>query len=195
MSEVIGIIGQGYENRKTKKAGILVSRDEVKKTLHLINRETDERFDVSEASFRSNWRKIRNDTFVGAEPGVCQKEEEVSVGVVSNEDVIQDFIDSLRVRNFHFTHNPKMSDVTTLFIDGVEAFSMEKQGGRVKIATLPDLYTYTDIKDHVVPGTLKFATGKKLSVTFVSDYSAFGEVLQAIKEMAKEINLYGYIVE
>lgn len=56
MSEV-GIIGQMYEDRRTKKQGKLVERDEKFKTL-LMKQNDGKSFNITFGSFKSNWRKI-----------------------------------------------------------------------------------------------------------------------------------------
>ena len=54
MSEV-GIIGQTYEDRRTKKQGKLLERDEKFKTL-LMQSHDGKSFNISYGSFKSNWR-------------------------------------------------------------------------------------------------------------------------------------------
>ena len=56
MSE-LGIIGQMYEDRRTKKQGKIVQRDEKFKTL-LMESPDGKSFNVSFGGFKSNWRKV-----------------------------------------------------------------------------------------------------------------------------------------
>jgi len=56
MSE-IGIIGATYEDRRTKKKGKLVERDEKFKTL-LMESSDGKSFNITFGGFKSNWRKI-----------------------------------------------------------------------------------------------------------------------------------------
>lgn len=56
MSE-IGVIGQIYEDRRTKKQGKLVERDEKYKTL-LLETSDGKSFNVSFGGFKSNWRSV-----------------------------------------------------------------------------------------------------------------------------------------
>lgn len=56
MSEV-GIIGQIYEDRRTKKRGRIVERDEKFKTL-LMESDDGKSFNITFGSFKSNWRKL-----------------------------------------------------------------------------------------------------------------------------------------
>jgi len=56
MSEV-GVIGQMYEDRRTKKRGKLVERDEKFKTL-LLESDDGKSFNITFGGFKSNWRKV-----------------------------------------------------------------------------------------------------------------------------------------
>ena len=56
MSE-IGIIGATYEDRRTKKQGKLIERDEKYKTL-LMEASDGKSFNITFGGFRSNWRKV-----------------------------------------------------------------------------------------------------------------------------------------
>lgn len=56
MSE-IGIIGQIYEDRRTKKRGKLIERDDKYKTL-LLESEDGKSFNISFGGFKSNWRSV-----------------------------------------------------------------------------------------------------------------------------------------
>lgn len=56
MSEV-GIIGQMYEDRRTKKRGKVVQRDEKFKTL-LMESPDGKSFNISYGGFKSNWRIV-----------------------------------------------------------------------------------------------------------------------------------------
>lgn len=72
MSEV-GIIGQMYEDRRTKKVGKLVERDDKYKTL-LFETADGKTFNVSFGGFKSNWRKC-------AEPEQTVEEAMVEVEI------------------------------------------------------------------------------------------------------------------
>ena len=56
MSE-IGVIGATYEDRRTKKQGKLIERDEKFKTL-LMESEDGKSFNITFGGFKSNWRKV-----------------------------------------------------------------------------------------------------------------------------------------
>lgn len=196
MSESVGTIGQKYENRKSGKRGVLVSRDESKKVLNFLDSESGEPFTVTFASFKSNWRKATDGS-----GNVEAVDEEVVAEYTANEpadekDLIDEFIKAVgAVRKIHFTTNPKQSTVTELTIDGVTALKLAKDDGGVRVQALPDLYTYSDLKLHVVAGTLHFDSDDHLAVSFVSDYERFGDILNVITEAAVEINLYGYVID
>lgn len=68
----IGTIGQEYENRKTHKRGVLISRNEKYKTLQMKG-EDDKAFDVVYSTFKSDWRKYQ-----GADAKTAVKSEEKS---------------------------------------------------------------------------------------------------------------------
>jgi len=197
MSESIGVLGQRYENRRTKKSGVLLSRDEDKKILQFLDDETGEPFSVSESSFRSNWRKAVEAEVVEPEANDVNEESENNVTEFATEkDAIQNFIDVVSgQRNIHFDHNPFKSDITEMTIDGITALMMCKDDGGIRVKMLPDLYIYSGIKNHVVAGTLHFEDGAHLAVSFVADFETMGDVLQSVKEAVIDINLYGYTTE
>lgn len=76
--KTVGIIGQKYEDRKTGKSGTLVGRDDKYKTL-LFTADDDTTFSISNSSFRSNWRKVKEDDV----------EETVDTDTVVSEDTIE----------------------------------------------------------------------------------------------------------
>ena len=189
MGVMAGTVGQMYENRKTKKSGVLVGKDEAKKTLQLNDSVTGEEFEVSEVSFRSNWRRAISENL---EP----VKKEIPVAPFSNKDAIESFIREVgAAREIRFTANPELSDITELVVDNITAMRLEKCDGKVWVTVLPDLYTYSDIKNHIHARSIRFSDTAPLSVSFLSNYTEFGEVLQAVKEAVIELNLYGYTVE
>ena len=72
MSEV-GTIGQIYEDRRTKKRGKLLERDEKYKTL-LMESDDGKSFNITYGGFKSNWRKIDEEV-----PTIEQAMEEVKI--------------------------------------------------------------------------------------------------------------------
>lgn len=194
MSELLGTLGQVYENRKTNKLGTLTGRNEYSRTLTFTEVKTGEPFTVTEASFRNNWRKHKEDEESSVE--TAESEEVEKTNYVSDKDAIQDFIDVVgQKRDIRFTTSPFYSESTELVIDNITAISMNKDDGGVRVTMLPDLYTYSDIKEHVIAKSLHFNAKKHLAVSFIADYETFGEVLQSIKDAAIEINLYGYYAD
>jgi len=196
MSELVGTIGQKYENRKSGKQGILVDRDEGKKVLQFLDKESGQPFSVTFLSFKSNWRKATNEN-----GDVEPVDAEVVAAVATDEHVdsevlIDKFVDEVgKVRDIRFTANPKSSEHTDLIIDGITAMSLDKDDGGIRIQVLPDLYTYSDIRFHVLANTIHFNAENHMSVSFVSDYATFGEILSAITQAAIDINLYGYTID
>lgn len=73
MSE-IGIIGQIYEDRRTKKTGKLIERDEKYKTL-LFESPDGKTFNTSYGTFKSNYRKYES---AGEQTTEVEKIEEVA---------------------------------------------------------------------------------------------------------------------
>ena len=71
MANEIGIIGQMYENRKSKKVGVIESRDEKCKTLMMRDSDGGS-FVVTFSTFRSNWRKYEGEQKIETS---TQKEE------------------------------------------------------------------------------------------------------------------------
>lgn len=59
----VGIIGQMYEERKSKKLGVLESRNEKFKTL-MMRDNNGTSFTVQYSTFRSNWRKYQGEEVI-----------------------------------------------------------------------------------------------------------------------------------
>ena len=200
MSDVRGKIGQMYENRKSRKQGLLVEIDESKRQ-YLMKDEKGDIFPISFGSFKSNWRKSTEEPTerqAAVEPamGEVNGEEPVKEETPHGDDGVDVFIATLKdVRPIRFSHDPKKSDVTTLYVDELAALTLTKDDGGIRITALPDIYTYSTIKNHVLAGTLRFNAKGHLSVSFVADYEDFGAVLYDIREAVAELNLYGYKLE
>lgn len=80
--KTVGIIGQKYEDRKTGKCGVLESRDDKYKTL-MFRGDDGSTFNISNSSFRSNWRKVREEEVEETAPIETESvEEEVVESVV-----------------------------------------------------------------------------------------------------------------
>lgn len=103
MPKEVGVIGQMYEDRKTKRRGVLESRDEKYKTL-MFRDEKGGSFSIVYSTFRSNWRKCNGDAPVIKTS--TQKEEEKKVeaekkakaakkeSTVSHADMLKAFADT-----------------------------------------------------------------------------------------------------
>lgn len=59
----VGIIGQTYEDRKSKRRGVLESREEKYKTLMMRDVEGNS-FNITYSTFRSNWRKYQGEEVI-----------------------------------------------------------------------------------------------------------------------------------
>lgn len=71
----VGIIGQMYEDRKTKKRGVLESRETKYKTLML--RDADGKsFNITYSTFKSNWRKYQGDEVIETSTQIEEKKVE-----------------------------------------------------------------------------------------------------------------------
>lgn len=73
----VGIIGQKYEDRKTGKSGVLESRDDKYKTM-MFRADDGTTFNVSNSSFRSNWRKVKSEDEAAADEQAENNDEAVS---------------------------------------------------------------------------------------------------------------------
>lgn len=59
MSNEVGLIGQKYEERKSGRTGVLISRDEKYRTL-CMQADDGSTFNISNSTFKSNWRKSKS---------------------------------------------------------------------------------------------------------------------------------------
>lgn len=184
MRDSIGKIGQKYENRKSKKVGVLVSDDGDLKVLTFQD-ETGEEFSVTYASFRSNWRKVIDEV----------NEEKSTVDYTEhNNGLIDSFVKEVgSVRDISFMQPITSSDSNSLIVDGIEVAKFVNENGHISGKVVADLYSFTDLANHVVPGTLKFTLGEILDVSFVSDFSCVGEFLYTIKDSVIDLNLHEYL--
>lgn len=77
----VGIIGQMYEERKSKKVGVLESREPKYKTLMMRDAE-GQTFNITFSTFKSNWRKYQGKEVVQS---TAQKEEARQEEVIEAE--------------------------------------------------------------------------------------------------------------
>lgn len=80
----VGIIGQKYEDRKTGKSGVLESRDDKYKTM-MFRADDGTTFNVSNSSFRSNWRKVKSEDETATEEPAENNAEAVSEPEASSD--------------------------------------------------------------------------------------------------------------
>lgn len=198
MSNTIGVIGQKYEDRKSKKTGVLVERDEANKKLAFAEETADgtQLFYVSYAAFKSNWRKVvqaepANEPEVEAEPETVAKHEAPKF---NNEDEkIKDFVKALteaRVASVDI-----VTDDVTIMADDITICEMKKVANGYKMFMLPDIFTFTKWGNTFSVGDVHFNIkyGRYSGITIDCVKASLGDILQAIKTAAVEINLYGYI--
>lgn len=194
MGDTVGIIGQKYEDRKSKKTGVLLDRDEANKKLILGN-EGDDNFAISYAAFKSNWRKVvANEPVVNeAESAVDEPTPEIKTPKFSNEDdKIKDFVRTLtdcRVASVDI-----VLDDVTIMADDITICKMKKVENGYKMTMLPDIFTFTEWGNTFRVGDVNFnyKPGKFSYIVIDCVRASLGDILQAIKTAAVEINLYGY---
>ena len=218
MNETIGVIGQKYEDRKSKKVGTLLDRDVENKKLSFLD-DNGEPFHISYAAFKSNWRKVVAETpvepvaeaetqneIVGetAEPSYenvteAEPDTEPSVAVIepakldTEDDKIKNFVRTLtecRVACVDVTPT-----TCTVMVDDVTVCAMEKVADGYKMSMLPDIFIFAEWGDVFKAGDVHFNIkhGRHRGVCIDCVKASIGDILQFIKTAAVEINLYGYI--
>ena len=194
MSNTIGIIGQKYEDRKSKKTGVLLERDEANKKLTFIDDSVEgaQPFQISYAAFKSNWRKV-----VQAEPEnepEAEAEPKTEAPKFANEDEkIKDFVKALtEVRVASVDVTPTTCSVMA---DDITICEMKKVENGYKMFMLPDIFTFTNWGKTFSVGDVHFNIkhGRYSGIIIDCVKASLGDILQAIKTAAVEINLYGYI--
>lgn len=202
MSDTIGVIGQKYEDRKSKKIGTLVDRDAENKKLGFID-ENAEPFFVSFAAFKSNWRKVVEITpepVVETEPEV-KAEPVVETPVAVLEPAVLD-TEEQKIKNFVTTLTgcrvasvDIIEDTTTVMVDDIIISTITKVDGGYKMYMLPDIFIFTDWHETFKAGEVhcNVAHGRHKGVRVDCVRASLGDILQFIKTAAVEINLYGYI--
>ena len=212
MSDTIGVIGQKYEDRKSKKSGILADRDVENKKLKFLD-DNLEPFSVSYAAFKSNWRKVVIESPVAevepekfaefdAEPESSYSnavetepvtEPEVIIIPTNEDDKIKDFVKALtdaRVASVDI-----IGDTTTVMADDVTICTLDKVAGGYKMFMLPDIFIFAEWNNEFKASDVHFNIkhGRHAGVVVDCVRASLGDILQAIKTAAVEINLYGYI--
>ena len=85
---VPGIIGQMYEDRKTKKRGVLESREEKYKTL-MLRADDGKSFNITYATFKSNWRKYQGEEVIQTSTQVEEQRKEEEKKEESNKQIVE----------------------------------------------------------------------------------------------------------
>ena len=217
MNDTIGVIGQKYVDRKSNKVGTLLDRDAENKKLSFLD-GNGEPFQISYAAFKSNWRKViveapkeaeTLDEFVEeptessysdvteAEPGT---EPSVTVKVLepakldTEDQKIKNFVDTLtgcRVAAVDI-----ICDETTIMADDVTICTLHKVENGYKMFMLPDIFIFAEWGDKYFSASdvhFNIKSGRYSGVLIDCVKASLGDILQAIKTAAVEINLYGYI--
>ena len=202
MSDTIGIIGQKYEDRKSKKIGILLDRDEANKKLNFLDTNA-EPFQVSYAAFKSNWRKVIeapvepvDETADEPTENVVEEEPtaEIKPAVLNTEDEkIRNFVDTLtdcRVASVDI-----VGDTCQVMADNITICVLDKVENGYEAFMLPDIFIFTEWGDTIKSGDVHFNVkpGRHSGVLIDCVRASLGDILQLIKTAAVEINLYGYI--
>lgn len=213
MSDTIGVIGQKYEDRKSKKVGTLLDRDVENKKLSFLD-DNAEPFQVSYAAFKSNWRKVIAEAPVDVEPAdefaepenvepessykdVVEAEPgtkpEVKVIPSNEDDKIKDFVKALteaRVASVDVTPT-----TCSVMADDVTICTLDKVDGGYKMFMLPDIFIFAEWGNTFKASDVHFNVrqGRHLGVSIDCVKATLGDILQFIKTAAVEINLYGYI--
>lgn len=83
----VGIIGQMYEERKSKKVGVLESREPKYKTLMLRDKD-GKSFNITYSTFRSNWRKYQGEEVIQTSTQVEEEKVEEKAKVSKSKKVV-----------------------------------------------------------------------------------------------------------
>ncbi len=208
MSDTIGIIGQKYEDRKSKKVGTLITRDVENKKLSFLDDNGDP-FQVSFAAFKSNWRKVVYEEPV-SEPAVDEPEVEAEVETEAepvvetevepevqpalDEDAkIKDFVKALT--DARVAAVDILMDDVSIMVDDITVCTMSKVDGGYKMFMLPDIFIFGDWHDSFKASDVHFNIkhGRYSGVSVDCVRASIGDILQFIKAATVELNLYGYI--
>lgn len=207
----VGIIGQLYEDRKTGKRGVLESRNDKYKTLMLAD-ENGDAFTISNSTFRSNWRKVKD----GVEPVVAKSSENDAVPIVEGsntndkaDDTVSTFVTSVTddeaieqfVSHIKPHRNVTATNVDGIFeicIDNIVIFRMKSISDNMFSASmLPDVFSTSNIPDITKPNTFKVVVDDidNLGVHIITKPTSIPEIISIIETAVRDINLYGYIIE
>lgn len=208
----IGIINQKYEDSKTGKSGVLVGRDEKYKTL-IFEADDASTFSVSVSSFRSNWRKCKDENAEESNETVEETTEKTAEQETSNDatpvdnvepqqevsfvDAITAFVKTVsKVRNADYTIDD--NGEAHIVVDNMPVITILPFHDVFSMAMLPDIFTLSEWKGIVNAGTIEYKLGAKdyLGVTLDTCQNvSITTILNTIEDAVKEINLYGYTIE
>lgn len=122
MSEV-GIIGQMYEDRRTRKRGKLLERDKKYKTL-LMESPEGKSFNITFGGFKSNWRKVEIAEPEVVEPDVVESVIEEPVTEPVKEEVIEEKpVKKARKKQAERDVNPELEDMALKVLDYSKTFN------------------------------------------------------------------------
>ena len=199
MSDTIGVIGQQYEDRKSKKTGILVKRDAEEKKLYFLG-ENAEPFNVSFAAFKSNWRKVVSEA--PANDVVWPEDEVVEAPEVEPETTTESLDEDAKIKDFvkaltdaRVASVDIVGDSTMVMADDIVICTLDKVANGYKVFMLPDIFIFTEWHDTFKASDVHFniKQGRHAGVLVDCVKASLGDILQYIKTAAVEINLYGYI--
>ena len=84
----VGIIGQMYEDRKSKKIGVLESREEKFKTLMMRDKE-GKSFNITYSTFKSNWRKYNGEENIQTSTQVSEEKAGTEKRKADNKKIVE----------------------------------------------------------------------------------------------------------
>ena len=122
MSE-IGVIGQIYEDRRTKKQGKLVERDEKYKTL-LLETSDGKSFNVSFGGFKSNWRSV-DEHVETVEEAIAEVEENIPEEK-TEEPVQEEVVQKPRKKRAESNVSQGLEELTLSMLDYAKSFNNDR---------------------------------------------------------------------
>lgn len=81
-----------------------------------------------------------------------------------------------------------------LIVDNILVFAAKSLEHSIKVAMLPDVFTYSNFPNEYRVGQIHFDGDGYLAVHFDLEKCDIGEVFEIIKDACTDLNLYGYKV-
>ncbi len=81
-----------------------------------------------------------------------------------------------------------------LFVDDLMVFAAKPLKNSIKVAMLPDIFTYSNFPNEYRVGPIHFDGEGYMSVYFDLETCGLGDVFEIIKDAIADLNLYGYKV-